>query len=149
MKKVYICALALASSLLVGCFGFGRKTPKLPDTGHYIPDNPGSAAGPFEQLAYYGSWLAGVGMLVAIFMIWFKPKEAPRVAFISLSVLAGAQAMIWISNHLGLITIVLLLGGALYAIIKNRETIKDEIEDLIDGEDTEKYTKDTSDEQLH
>ena len=130
--------LAAICYLLCGCFRPSRI--ESPGISAEIPAGPGAAASIWDHIAYWGSGIGALCVLAGIVMMWINPKNAPRVIFIGISLLIGAQSMFWISAHLGLITIILLLCGALYAIVKHRKQIADTYEDVKDmfDADTEK-----------
>ena len=134
-----VCLLALFSLLLLSsCWSFGRDqiSESVPD---YLPEVPGSAAGPFEHIAFWASGLAGLAFLVGIILLRVDPKAGKQVIVTALSVLVGAQLMMWVSAHLGLITIILLVSAVAWYGYKNRERIKD----VFDDEDTQRIGKDS------
>ena len=128
MRLFFLCCPLLF--LLSGCFGI-RKIPSVPD----IPCPP-SDVSLFEQIAYYGSGLAGVAVLIGIVLLWTNPKRGQQLIAIALSVLIGSQIMIWVGAHLIFISIITLIGSLIYVSYRHRE----QIEDIFDQE-TERMTK--------
>ena len=117
------CLLFAYSLLLCSCISTRKiDGPSLP--------NPPPESSPFEHVAYWGSGLAGLAVLVGIILLWIKPKLGQQVIVTAISVLVGSQIMIWVGAHLVFISIITLVLGLAYVSYKHRE----EIVDIFDGE---------------
>ena len=124
MRSLLFLYCLLSSS----CFSPKIRTPKIG-----VPSSPDSAAGPFEHIAYWGSGLAGIAVLVGVILLWSKPKLGQQVIVMALSVLMASQIMLWISAHLALLGILTAVGGLAYVSYRHRERIID----IFDGETTQ------------
>lgn len=113
---------------LLGMWGCGPRL-NLPDTGKYIPKGAGSAATPWDQIAYWGSALAALAVLLGIVALWIKPKLGQQVIAIAISVLVGCQIMLWIGAYLAWISLIILIAGLAFVSYRH----KAEIIDYLDG----------------
>lgn len=95
------------------------------------PLPPGGAASLVEHVAYWASGLASLAILTSIIFLWTNPKKGQQLICIALSVLVGAQVMIWIAAHLFWIGLITLVCGLGYIAYRHRE----QIEDILDGDD--------------
>ncbi len=117
--------LSLLIIFLSGCF----SRPSIP--GSKLPDGPADGSGPFEHIAYWGSYMAGLAVLIGIIILWRNVKLGQQVIVTAISVLIGAQLMIWISCNLWWISIITLACGLAYVSYKHR----DKIMDVLDGDE--------------
>lgn len=123
--------LLFFSSLLTlsGC-GPRIKAPGI-DPGSLMPAGPGSAATPWDQIAYWGSACAALAVLAGIIALWIKPKLGQQIIAIAISVLVGCQIMLWIGAYLAWISLIILIAGLAFISYRHRE----EIIDYLDGDD--------------
>ncbi len=119
-------SLIILSLSLPGC-GPRIKIPKAGE--NFIPKGAGSAATPWDQIAYWGSALAALAVLLGIVALWIKPKLGQQVIEIAISVLVGCQIMLWIGAYLAWISLIILIAGLAFVSYRH----KAEIIDYLDG----------------
>lgn len=124
--------LLVALSFIGGCGG-DRPTPsRLGDKAKQLIEQQNAEASTlWDYVALYGSGLAGLGMLIGIVMLWMSAdkKKAMNIIGCSVSVLIGAQLMLWVSANLAWITIILVVISVSAVGYKYREEIKDAFDD--------------------
>ncbi len=90
-----------------------------------------SVSSVIEQIGWWGSATGGLLLFIAIVLFWLgQKKEAGLAVGCGLSFLAGGQAVVWIGEHIALLTGIALLLCLVYFGLRYRRKIVHELEEL-------------------
>ena len=126
---VFLCLLLTSC----GLFTPRIDKPNIPNVPN-VPTPSADASTWWDYIAYSASAIAGIGFLIGIMMLASSTKKAQQIIVGAISLLVGAQIMLFIGAYLVWVSLIVLGLGLSFVSYRHKR----QIIDYLDGPENDK-----------